>query len=485
MSAPQAIYYQRPPRPPKSARLSARAARIKRMEDAGLGVGRNNNVYMSGGGTYKSKRRTTRRFSKRYGGRRLRGKGFYKGFLEDAGGLVGGAFGYRGMGRAAGNWLSGVTGFGDYTVAGNTLMPDMPQIENPSEEGAVTIRHKEFIKDIYPTSAFTTQVDVTINPGLVSSFPWLSTIAQNFGQYRVEGMIFYYKTTSGESMNSSNTSLGEIVMATQYDVVQQEFENKQQMLTQQFSTSFKPSSNGIHPIECMPSQTTINQLFVRAGAVPTGADKRLYDLGRTTLATQGCPNGGATGDDLTPIGELWVDYQVSFFKPQLGGGPSGTGGGGVTLPTTVLEFPDGNISTTEWRTSDTPVRPIDDLGVTTSSAGLTWDVPSGSTVKSWWVIFQTNFANGSWDEAPSPGTYTPVFNITDPYGIMEYNNFPLTGTYPSYCKGGFSFRYKPPPAGTPTLNIAAISAGIGGAGNGANLGSVGYRVIITPCSDAL
>jgi len=51
-------------------------------------------------------------------------------------------------------------------------------------------------------------------------------------------------------------------------------------------------------------------MYLRSGAVPSGADQRFYDLGNFQIMTQGM-QAAAT------IGELWVTYHVKFLKPKL------------------------------------------------------------------------------------------------------------------------------------------------------------------------
>lgn len=100
-------------------------------------------------------------------------------------------------------------------------------------------------------------------------------------------------------------------MATQYDVLDAPFASKSEMLNYEFSTSAKPSENVGHMIECEPRQTTVSELFTLDGAVPQGADPRLYYLGRFNIATVGFQA------DNVNIGELHVTYQVRLLKPKL------------------------------------------------------------------------------------------------------------------------------------------------------------------------
>ena len=116
---------------------------------------------------------------------------------------------------------------------------------------------------------------------------------------------------SADALNSTNTALGSVMMATQYNTYQTPFANKAEMENHAYAMSCKPSEDMIHPIECDPHQSSITTFFVRGGTVPDGADKRLYDLGRFEIGTVGFQGASVN------IGELHVTYQVSLMKPRL------------------------------------------------------------------------------------------------------------------------------------------------------------------------
>lgn len=289
------------PRQPKDKQLQALANALKA-------------VKLSGKGAYK------KAYPRPVHRKAVSGRGFYKGFGKDVGtflgGLAGSAVGQQSMGSKLGGLLgqkgADMTGWGSYKLSHNSLVPDIPRIANPKSEGATQIRHCEYIGDVLSSTLFQVQYALPVNAGMPSTFPWASAIANNFTQYQVNGMIFEFRTTSGDA-TGSNTSLGEVMMATNYDSVLPPFTTKQQMLNQEFSISVKPSNNAIHPIECAPHQTSIELLYTRSQPSPSNTDIRLYDLGQFFLATQGNQSDGQT------LGELWISYDILLYKPLLGG----------------------------------------------------------------------------------------------------------------------------------------------------------------------
>lgn len=247
------------------------------------------------------------------------------GAISKAGNYIGGAIGssFGPIGTGIGSFLGGklghlietVTGFGDYRIESNSIMKGgmtVPQIVNSVNGGGVIIRHREFIKDIVATQAFSVE-SFLIQPGLANTFPWLSQIANGFEQYRLRGMIFEYNTTSSDALLSTATStaLGTVIMQTEYDVADAIATSKRQMLNSEFASSSKPSCTFIHPIECKKSLSAQNILYTRGAiAPPPNFDQRLYDFARFQIATEGMQADGGT------LGELWVTYEIELLKPQ-------------------------------------------------------------------------------------------------------------------------------------------------------------------------
>lgn len=226
------------------------------------------------------------------------------------GGVVGGALGSV-VGQGAHATVKRITGFGDYHVSQNSLVYNRDAVPEFSvnNERCTMVVHREFISDIIGSTTFNIQ-SYRINPGIVSTFPWLAAIAENYEQYVIQGMIFEYKTTCATAVSSTNTALGTVVMATQYNSLSPAFTSKQQMENYEFSQSSVPSASILHAIECDPQQTQCGGIFNVADQPSTPGDIRLYDIGRFNIATVGM-QAAAT------IGELWVSYKICFLKPKL------------------------------------------------------------------------------------------------------------------------------------------------------------------------
>jgi hypothetical protein len=233
------------------------------------------------------------------------------GLLSNIGGLAGAAFGGPAgavLGKAAGSLLAKITGWGSYSVSQNTILAGAPPTFSGSDKG-LRIAHREFITDIEGSTAFTLDA-YNVNPGLSASFPFLSQIAANFEEYHFNGLVFEFKTTSGTAISSSDAALGTVVMATNYDVADNLFVNKQQMESYEFATSCVPFQSCIHPVECAPNTDVLENLYMRTGAVASTDDLRFYDKGMFQIATVGQQSAYT-------LGELWVSYDVTLMKPRL------------------------------------------------------------------------------------------------------------------------------------------------------------------------
>lgn len=261
-----------------------------------------------------------------------------KGFRDELGSSKPGSINYRfeglgdykfskrvkpSVGARVGAWLGDrgqrllkrFTGLGDYSTdeqAGVAPIHglDPPIMQNASKRANI-VSHREYIGDVISGAAgsFSLQ-SFKINPGNPSTFPWLAAIAANYQQYRLNGCVFEFKTTSADSLNSTNTALGQIIMATNYNVVQPNFQSKYEMENTEFANSCKPSSSMFHAIECAPSLSVLTDLYVAPqGLTPAGQPEQFVNFANFQIATNGLQAANVN------LGELWVTYEFILLKP--------------------------------------------------------------------------------------------------------------------------------------------------------------------------
>jgi hypothetical protein len=235
--------------------------------------------------------------------------------FANVGAHLGNMVGFKDVGRGVGSFVGKILGSGDYTTNFSSVTSNgLLTASVPSFGGQSTvIIHREYITDIVSSStagAFNI-LALPLNPGLASSFPWLSVLAQNYEEYDINGMIFEFKTMSGESVASTNTSLGSVILTTQYDSTRAGFSDKQEMENHMFSQSCKPSESVLHAVECNKGITPVKTLYVRSGAPPSQSDLRWTDFGNFYIATVGLPGTSVN------VGELWVSYKITLRKPRI------------------------------------------------------------------------------------------------------------------------------------------------------------------------
>lgn len=295
-----------------------------------------------------------------------------------AGSVAGGS-----IGQEAGALVSKIFGQGAYEIQQNSLLNSIdagvPVMHSASE--SITFRHREYIADVSSSTSFVTTT-YSINPGLPTTFPFLSAIAQNFQEYDFKGLVFEFKSTSADALNSTNTALGTIILAAQYRADAPAFTDKQQMLNEMWSIDGKPSECRLLPIECAPIENPFNVQYVRTGTITTG-DIKMYDLGNLVVGSYGSQASAV-------VGELWATYEVVLRKPQLS---TGLDLNGDLAQYTATSY--GNFF------GATPVALVDTIGLTFSNTNSTLNFPVGTQGKYLfyiqWVGTQTS---GAWT-APS------------------------------------------------------------------------------------
>jgi hypothetical protein len=244
-------------------------------------------------------------------------KGTFSNVGTAAGMAAGGPAGAT-IGRVIGSGLSAITGYGDYEVSMNTLNKVSTSVDMvPAfvrNDHSVRVTHREFVRDLVVPGDPSGFVNSTqpINPSNGLLFPWLASMAKQYQQYRIHGMIVEYKSMSSDYAASG--PLGTVCIATNYNVLDKPYPSKIALENSEFAVSCKPSMSLVHALECDPKVTGRDILYVRdllAQSTNT-SDARLYDAGLLQIATAGLP--GAPG---STMGEIWISYDIEFYKPVL------------------------------------------------------------------------------------------------------------------------------------------------------------------------
>lgn len=231
---------------------------------------------------------------------------------------LGGLVGQGDLGSLAGDSLAKLFGHGDFSVTSNSLFPSSSNFQSSvvpkfsTHKRGTRIVEREFVGTVSSGSLvggvsefFNTSY--SINPADSATFPWLHTLASQYDQWEPNGIVFEFISTSSE-YNGANQALGVVIMATDYDVMDPLYTNKQTMENADYSCATKPSVSMLHGIECDPKERPMPLLYT---GHRTDSDPRFHTMGNFQVATVGMSAAGI------PLGELWVSYDITFYKKQV------------------------------------------------------------------------------------------------------------------------------------------------------------------------
>jgi hypothetical protein len=177
-----------------------------------------------------------------------------------------------------------------------------PKSKVPQRGGLFRIEHSEFVTSIAGATSFTAS-SLSINPGLVSMFPWLSRIANNFESYIFHSLWFEFVTKKASS------TAGDVMMAVDFDAADGTPASEQDL------TSYKGyATNSVWRNFCTKYFSAAElqkskQYYVRAAAV-ADTDIKTYDVGNFIYAVDACA-------DTTSVGRIIVHYDIELITPQM------------------------------------------------------------------------------------------------------------------------------------------------------------------------
>lgn len=343
--------------------------------------------------------------------------------VEGVGASLGSLVGMKDLGRDAGSWLARATGLGSYTLHQNTFTKssaNVPQFEF-APDGSVIITHREFVRDIVGSTAFS-YFTVDICPTNLAAFPWLSIESRGFEQYEFLGLLACYVPTSGDAIASTNNTLGTLIMATEYDVSRPPFQTKSEMEQYMFVTSGTPADGQIHPVECNPKRDTLNARYMdgtfrtQAAAIDSTAqsaterdvERNLRCTGRLQVATTG-------QQAATTIGELWWTYRVKLSKPR--GVQPGSEGGILHATNALTPIANGSTQFANATVYDDSTSPAQGIGIASDRSTITfYGERPGTLIR---VRLAAQLASGS-------GTY--AFGAVTLNSSLTYLSTLFTGT---------------------------------------------------------
>jgi hypothetical protein len=207
-------------------------------------------------------------------------------------------------------------GFGDYRLKSNTMLTGCGRPNFTSRPGSIRFAWTEFVNPITYTSSNFSLQNYLLNPGNPTLFPFLSTIATNFENFEFHGLIMHYDSTSSVAFSGNSPAVGQVTMATDYDVIDANYAGIREMEVTLFATTEAPFDDQYHAIECKRGKNVMSNMYVQPYSQVSQFpdDPRFSCLGNFQLATTGIPYPGSGAP---VIGNLYVTYDVTLAKPQI------------------------------------------------------------------------------------------------------------------------------------------------------------------------
>lgn len=319
--------------------------------------------------------------------------------------------------RRRGNFMAAPAAVGRVVRMQNPIL----QTSMRNNKAVTTITHREFLGDLVGSTAFNV-TQYSINPGLLSSFPWLGQMGNNWESYLFKRLEYYYETSS-----PTNTS-GSVMMAVDFDAADAAPTSKVQMMTYEYAVRSSTWE------ECEYLAHTLNlekfgvQRYTRGGNLASNLDIKTYDVGNLFVATSG------QADSTTVIGEIYVEYTVEFYTPQsnpaavilansakiASGGSVSKGAPFGTSPTVYGGLP-VTISSGNTMTFDQIGQYLIEIQLVGTTVTATF--PTLTDVQN---IVSTVGSSGS--VSATDGIYVFLVNVTAPEGIITVNCTPCAAT---------------------------------------------------------
>lgn len=189
---------------------------------------------------------------------------------------------------------------------------------------SVRIVNREYFKDVTGTDEYFAQA-TQINPGNNIMFPWLSSIAANYESYMFKRLKFCY-----EPICATNTA-GSVMMAIDYDAADAVAPSKAVLMAYEGAVRTSPWAEAI--CNANRADKILQKRYVVIGPTgPIGTDIRLSNVGFLTVATQQVSKQNN-------IGEMYVEYEVEFYIPQLQFNVPGFASGEAKAQSTAAPIP--------------------------------------------------------------------------------------------------------------------------------------------------
>jgi len=260
---------------------------------------------------------------------------------------------------------------------------------------SVRIAHRELVGSIIGSAAFATPYIFDLNPGISATFPWLSSQAVGWEQYKFHRLKFCYYTRTGTS------TPGSVMLIPDYDPA--DFAPVSEQIASAYRDAVEEApwvpefSCNLDPSAMLGSTP---RKYIRAAPLAANLDIKTYDSGSFFVGTS---DGTAV-----PWGKLWVEYDVELFVPQV---PSFGVGNLTGQHSEVIATTTGNLTANITNFAETTPT----LCLYDSNGGLTFFLPGVYLV----TMIITAVTSATQSVAPTPlGSASLITTYNNPSGYF-------------------------------------------------------------------
>jgi hypothetical protein len=197
------------------------------------------------------------------------------------------------------------TSYSAPVAMGRVNVTQSPQVSGSAftGDGVTRVRHREFIADVGSTAALFDIQSFPLNPGLITTFPWLgSTVALGYESYLIKKIRICYETAL------STASVGAVMIAIDFDANDTPPTNKQQMMAYHNAVRSPVWTECCYTADTADLQKFGHQRYLRSGNPPANTDIKTYDVGNILVASYNAAAG--------VLGEIYAEYDIELHTPQ-------------------------------------------------------------------------------------------------------------------------------------------------------------------------
>jgi hypothetical protein len=183
------------------------------------------------------------------------------------------------------------------SVASTSSAP-VPRLRQRND--CVVIKHSELVVGAVPSDSAFAPSTVLLQPGMTDSFPWLGTIANSWERYRFRKLRARFVSAAASVRD------GTIMLAFDSDANDALPPTEEAMASYQ-GTKQTNIFNSLS-IDLMPMIKDTEPVHRYTSRISHG-DEHFFSVGRVLYA--------ASGDTLSNVGRIYMDYEIELYVPQI------------------------------------------------------------------------------------------------------------------------------------------------------------------------